>query len=64
MNVCFAKIWRSPRQDIRLASFSNWGLQLFNVTCWQIFSPKQTKKSSSVTRAFDSNGGEAMMLFR
>lgn len=49
-----AKIWRIEK----IASFSNWGLQLFNVTCWQIFSPKQTKKSSSVTRAFDSNGGD------
>ena len=38
--------------------------QLNDFTCSQMFSPKQTKKSSSVTRAFDSNGGEAMMLFR
>ena len=77
MKVCFAKIWRPPRQDIRfledwrkfgelqkLASFSNWGSQIFNATCWQIFSPKQTIKALVWPRAFDSNVGEAMMLFR
>ena len=33
-----------------LASFSNWEWNLFYATCRQIFSLKQTKKSSSTTR--------------